>query len=106
MGEFFLKFFLQIYFDRQLITKVRCFTTAWKNTFLIYVIKTCYLNRSSAQMYFAAKTTAEKAAWKYAKENGIDMVTVHPSLVFGPFITPYTSFSIDAAISFYTSKLN
>ena len=57
-------------------------------------------------MYVVAKTIAEKAAWKYAEENGIDMVTVHPSLVLGPFITPYTNISIDAAISLYTSKFN
>ena len=57
-------------------------------------------------MYVVAKTIAEKAAWKYAEENGIDMVTVHPSLVLGPFITPYTNISIDAAISLYSSKFN
>uniref|UniRef100_A0A162A2Q7 Dihydroflavonol 4-reductase n=1 Tax=Daucus carota subsp. sativus TaxID=79200 RepID=A0A162A2Q7_DAUCS len=55
------------------------------------------------EMYVVAKTIAEKAAWKYAEENGIDMVTVHPSFVLGrPFITPYTNISIDAAISLYT----
>lgn len=57
-------------------------------------------------MYLVAKTTAEKAAWKYAEENGIDMVTVLPSLVLGHFITPYTSFSTDVATALYTSKFN
>ncbi|KAL8148576.1 dihydroflavonol 4-reductase-like isoform X2 [Apium graveolens] len=64
----------------------------------------CYERKMYKWMYVVAKTTAEKAAWKYAEENGIDMVTVHPSLVFGPFLTPYTSFSIDAAISLYTTS--
>ncbi|KAK1399263.1 Dihydroflavonol 4-reductase [Heracleum sosnowskyi] len=64
----------------------------------------CYEQKMFGWMYIAAKTTAEKAAWEYATENGIDMVTIHPSLVFGPFLTPYTSFSIDAAISLYTTS--
>ncbi|KAL8147623.1 hypothetical protein AgCh_005084 [Apium graveolens] len=60
------------------------------------------LVHDQATKYLAEKTVAEKAAWKYAEENGIDMVTVHPSLVFGHFITPYTGYSIDIAISLYT----
>ncbi|XP_074355332.1 dihydroflavonol 4-reductase-like [Apium graveolens] len=66
-----------------------------KKTFLRINIKFDQL-----QKYLAEKTVAEKAAWKYAEENGIDMVTVHPSLVFGHFITPYTGYSIDIAISY------
>lgn len=57
------------------------------------------------QMYCAAKTIAEKAAWKYAEENGIDIVTIYPSLVFGRFITPNPGYSIGIAISLYSSKL-
>ena len=57
-------------------------------------------------MYVVAKTIAEKAAWKYAEENGINMVTVHPSIVLGHFITPHTSFSTDVATAFYTSKFS
>ena len=53
-----------------------------------------------------AKTTAERAAWKYAEENGIDMVTVHPSLVLGQSVTPQTSFSTEAATVLYTSKFS
>ncbi|KAK1397192.1 Dihydroflavonol 4-reductase [Heracleum sosnowskyi] len=62
----------------------------------------CYDSKMHGWKYLAAKTVAEKAAWKYAEENGIDMVTVHPSLVFGHFITPYRGYSIDIAISLYT----
>ncbi|XP_017254388.1 dihydroflavonol 4-reductase isoform X2 [Daucus carota subsp. sativus] len=67
-------------------------------------IDLCYQHKMYGWMYVVAKTIAEKAAWKYAEENGIDMVTVHPSLVLGPFITPYTNISIDAAISLYTNE--
>ncbi|WOH00730.1 hypothetical protein DCAR_0520104 [Daucus carota subsp. sativus] len=68
-------------------------------------IDLCYQHKMYGWMYVVAKTIAEKAAWKYAEENGIDMVTVHPSFVLGrPFITPYTNISIDAAISLYTTS--
>lgn len=29
---------------------------------------------------------AEKAAWKLAKENGLDLVTINPIFVFGPVV--------------------
>lgn len=37
-------------------------------------------------MYFVSKTLAEKAAWKFAEENNIDLISIIPSLVVGPFI--------------------
>ncbi|WCJ18559.1 NAD(P)-binding Rossmann-fold superfamily protein [Euphorbia peplus] len=39
-------------------------------------------------LYLLAKTLAEEAAWKYAKENGIDIVTLHPGFVIGPYLQP------------------
>ena len=33
-----------------------------------------------------AKTLAEDAAWKFAKENGIDMVSINPTVVIGPLL--------------------
>nr|AIX02996.1 anthocyanidin reductase [Morella rubra] len=38
--------------------------------------------------YPASKTLAEKAAWKFAEENNIDLITVIPSLMGGPALTP------------------
>ncbi|XVF22891.1 hypothetical protein REPUB_Repub12eG0209800 [Reevesia pubescens] len=38
--------------------------------------------------YPLAKTLAEEAAWRFAKDNGIDLVILHPGLVFGPLLHP------------------
>ncbi|KAM7259206.1 hypothetical protein ACFE04_014947 [Oxalis oulophora] len=38
--------------------------------------------------YPLSKTEAEKAAWKFAKENGLDVVVVNPGTVMGPNISP------------------
>ncbi|KAM3710668.1 hypothetical protein ACJW31_01G048100 [Castanea mollissima] len=37
-------------------------------------------------MYFVSKTLAEQAAWKFAKENNLDFISIIPPLVVGPFI--------------------
>ncbi|KAK4486712.1 hypothetical protein RD792_006772 [Penstemon davidsonii] len=38
--------------------------------------------------YPLSKTLAEKAAWKFAKEKGLDIVVVNPGTVMGPIIPP------------------
>nr|GMC86440.1 cinnamoyl-CoA reductase 1-like [Ipomoea batatas] len=43
------------------------------------------------QWYILSKILAEEAAWKYAKEKGIDMVTLHPCWVIGPMLQPSLS---------------
>ncbi|XP_019151103.1 PREDICTED: cinnamoyl-CoA reductase 1-like [Ipomoea nil] len=45
------------------------------------------------QWYILSKVLAEEAAWKYAGENRIDMVSLHPGLVIGPFLQPIINFS-------------
>ncbi|KAI7979448.1 Tetraketide alpha-pyrone reductase 1 [Camellia lanceoleosa] len=47
--------------------------------------------------YQLSKTLAEDAAWKFAKEKGIDMVVINPSVVVGPLLQP-TLNSTSAAI--------
>nr|XP_023881405.1 cinnamoyl-CoA reductase 1-like isoform X1 [Quercus suber] len=44
--------------------------------------------------YMLSKTLAEEAAWKFAKENGIDMITMNPGLVTGPLLQSTTTFSV------------
>ncbi|CAH2046637.1 unnamed protein product [Thlaspi arvense] len=50
-------------------------------------------------MYFLSKTLAEKAAWDYAKENGLDFISIIPTLVIGPFITTSMPPSLITALS-------
>ncbi|KAK1587755.1 hypothetical protein Q3G72_016502 [Acer saccharum] len=38
--------------------------------------------------YPLSKTLAEKAAWDFSKENGLDVVVVNPGVVLGPVIPP------------------
>ena len=38
--------------------------------------------------YPLSKTLAEKAAWDFAKEKGLDIVVVNPGTVMGPIIPP------------------
>jgi nucleoside-diphosphate-sugar epimerase len=40
------------------------------------------------QWYVLSKTLAEDAAWKFAKEKGIDMVAINPAMVIGPLLQP------------------
>ncbi|URD98482.1 NmrA-like family [Musa troglodytarum] len=40
------------------------------------------------QWYVLSKTLAEEAAWKFAKENAIDIVTINPGMVLGPLLQP------------------
>lgn len=56
-------------------------------------VEHCRAKKMFAWMYFVAKTEAESAAWKFAEENGIDLVTVHPSSVIGTSISRNSSAS-------------
>lgn len=63
-------------------------------------------------MYFVSKTLAEKAAWDFAKDNGLDLITVIPPLVVGPFVSSsmppsmITALALITGNSFYLLILN
>ncbi|XP_028787769.1 cinnamoyl-CoA reductase 1 isoform X1 [Neltuma alba] len=48
--------------------------------------------------YKLSKTLAEGAAWKFAKENNIDMVTINPAMVIGPLLQPTLNASVEAIL--------
>ncbi|GFP98358.1 tetraketide alpha-pyrone reductase 1 [Phtheirospermum japonicum] len=55
--------------------------------------KVCEENK---EYYALSKTLAEKAAWKFAEENGLDLVTLHPGYVIGPLLQPTLNFTSEA----------
>ncbi|CAI9272343.1 unnamed protein product [Lactuca saligna] len=58
-----------------------------------------YSKKMTAWMYFVSKTLAEKAAFEATKENNIDFISIIPTLVVGPFITPSFPPSLITALS-------
>lgn len=62
-------------------------------------------NFEHLQGYLVSKTLAEKAAWKFAEENQMDLVSVIPSLMAGPSLTPIVPSSICLAMSLLTGSL-
>ncbi|KAI8545876.1 hypothetical protein RHMOL_Rhmol07G0071400 [Rhododendron molle] len=46
-----------------------------------------------------SKTLAEEAAWKFAKEYGIDMVTINPGWVIGPLLQPTVNSTVEVVLN-------
>uniref|UniRef100_A0A0A9GF68 NAD-dependent epimerase/dehydratase domain-containing protein n=2 Tax=Arundo donax TaxID=35708 RepID=A0A0A9GF68_ARUDO len=46
------------------------------------------LCEKAKEWYVLSKTLAEQTAWKFSKENGIDLVTINPGVVIGPLLQP------------------
>ncbi|XP_061336391.1 anthocyanidin reductase ((2S)-flavan-3-ol-forming) [Gastrolobium bilobum] len=65
-----------------------------------------YLNTAKPPTwgYPVSKALAEKAAWKFAEENHIDLITVIPSLTTGPSLTPDIPSSVGLATSLITGN--
>ncbi|PON84838.1 NAD(P)-binding domain containing protein, partial [Trema orientale] len=51
------------------------------------------------QWYALSKTLAEEVAWKFARENRIDLVTVHPGVVIGPPLQATISGSVKLVLN-------
>ncbi|PWA83712.1 NAD(P)-binding domain-containing protein [Artemisia annua] len=49
--------------------------------------------------YPLSKTLAEDAAVKFAKENGLDLVSIHPGYVIGPMLQPTLNFTSEGIIN-------
>lgn len=46
-----------------------------------------------------SKTLAEDAAWNFAREKGIDLVTINPAMVIGPLLQPTLNTSAEAILN-------
>ncbi|KAJ4795336.1 Cinnamoyl-CoA reductase 1 [Rhynchospora pubera] len=53
----------------------------------------------SKSWYALSKTLAEEAAWKFAKENGIDIVRINPAVSIGPLLQPTLNTSAAAILN-------
>ncbi|KAL6327014.1 hypothetical protein AAG906_013181 [Vitis piasezkii] len=63
------------------------------------------LCKESKQWYVLSKTLAEEAAWKFSKENGIDMVTINPGWVIGPLLQPTLNLSAEQVLNLINGTL-
>lgn len=55
--------------------------------------------RESKMWYVVSKTLAEDAAWKFVRENNIDMVTINPAMVIGPLLQPVLNTSAASVLN-------
>ncbi|KAL5704685.1 alcohol dehydrogenase (NADP(+)) [Ranunculus cassubicifolius] len=62
-------------------------------------IEFCRTKKMTGWMYFVSKTLAEKAAWEFAEQNNIDLISVIPVLVVGPFLMSSMPPSLITALS-------
>nr|AGR34043.1 dihydroflavonol-4-reductase [Ginkgo biloba] len=62
----------------------------------------CRREKMTGWMYFVSKTLAEQAAWDFAQKNDIDLITIIPTLVVGPFIMQAMPPSMTTALALLT----
>ncbi|XP_074292970.1 phenylacetaldehyde reductase-like isoform X1 [Silene latifolia] len=56
--------------------------------------------KNKAKWYELSKTLAEEAAWKFAKENNIELVSIIPGRVLGPMLQPTLNESVATISNF------
>ncbi|KAF7833716.1 cinnamoyl-CoA reductase 1-like [Senna tora] len=49
--------------------------------------------------YNLSKTLGEEAAWKFAKENNIDLVSINPATAIGPLLQPILNESVEVVLN-------
>ena len=51
-----------------------------------------------------SKTLAEQAAWKFAEENAIDLVTINPGFTIGPFLQKSPGLTVEEVLRMIKGK--
>ena len=64
-------------------TMVQTFMILYKNVFEVQI------------WYNVSKTLAEKAAWEFAEQEGLQLVVLNPGTTLGPFFTPSVNTSLN-----------
>ncbi|KAH7651113.1 bifunctional dihydroflavonol 4-reductase/flavanone 4-reductase protein [Dioscorea alata] len=73
--------------------------TSWTDT------EFCKTVKMTAWTYFYAKTIAEKTAFEFAENNGLDLISVIPTLVNGPFLMSTMPPSMLTALALITRNV-
>ena len=53
-----------------------------------------------------SKILTEDAAWKFAAENGIDLVAINPGLVIGPLLQPTLNLSVEIVLKLIANGIS
>nr|KYP52306.1 Dihydroflavonol-4-reductase [Cajanus cajan] len=64
------------------------------------VKRVVYTSSASAAAFNNKETLTEKAVLEFGEQNGLDVVTLIPTFVFGPFICPKLPSSVQASLCF------
>ncbi|PUZ55671.1 hypothetical protein GQ55_5G231200 [Panicum hallii var. hallii] len=64
----------------------------------------CRRVKMTGWMYFVSKSLAEKAAMAYAAEHGLDLISIIPTLVVGPFLSAAMPPSLATALALVTGN--
>ncbi|HVV09847.1 aldehyde reductase [Amycolatopsis sp.] len=59
----------------------------------------------AADAYPKSKTLAERAAWEYAGESGLELVAINPGAIFGPLLRPQRPTSMEAVRRIMSGQL-
>ncbi|CAL5423795.1 unnamed protein product [Camellia sinensis] len=65
----------------------------------VIIDETWFSDPESCKENKLSKTLAEDAAWKFAKEKGIDMIAINPAMVIGPLLQPTLNTSSAAILN-------
>jgi nucleoside-diphosphate-sugar epimerase len=57
-------------------------------------------------LYFISKTLTEKRALEFAQEHGLDLVTLAPTYIHGPFICPNMPSSVHISLAMVLGKFS
>jgi nucleoside-diphosphate-sugar epimerase len=60
--------------------------------------------KENKMWYVLSKTLAEEAAWKFAKEKGLEIVTINPAMVIGPLLQPTLNTSAEAIANLFGAQ--
>ena len=52
-----------------------------------------------------SKTLAEEAAWKFSRDNRLEIITINPAMVIGPLLHPTLNTSAEAILKLINGML-